>query len=197
MYKNLSWYVSLLFILMLFILLPNSVHAQSPGVADAFKKSALREQLATNSALLFWPISPGKTMDHPLYFIKGLFEAFREKKLSGDAELADYKLLLGSKKLLEAEQLLKNKKDNLAIKTLDLSLKELSLSMRSWDVIKESNIKVEKGILTEKSHVNLINGFSNIYYLSSYLATQYQGETKEKIERVKEASKTALKELNY
>lgn len=60
---------------------------------------------------LFWPISAGRVIGDPLYFIKSLKESLRELLVFGDYKKAEYNITLSEKRLLESEYLFKVKKD--------------------------------------------------------------------------------------
>lgn len=60
---------------------------------------------------LFWPISAGRVIGDPLYFIKSLKESLRELLVFGDYKKAEYNITLSEKRLLESEYLFRVKKD--------------------------------------------------------------------------------------
>lgn len=66
----------------------------------------------------FWPLSAGKTIDDPLYFLKIWKENLRGMLIFGNPQKADYAVYLGTKRVLEGDKLLKEGKTNLALKTL-------------------------------------------------------------------------------
>lgn len=74
---------------------------------------------AVNSYELFWPLSAGKIEGDSLYSLKILKEQIGGWFVFGDTKKADYVVLLGTKRVLEAEKLLKNGKIDLALRALE------------------------------------------------------------------------------
>src|SRR3989344_7375004 len=72
-----------------------------------------------NSFVLFWPVSAGKTMGESLYGLKTFKEKVRGLLIFGKVQKVDYSLFLATKRVVEAEKLLNDGKDDLAVKTLD------------------------------------------------------------------------------
>lgn len=68
---------------------------------------------------LFWPISAGKVMGDPLYFVKALKENIKGLVTIGAPKKAEYAVLLSTKRLVEAEKLINDGKTVLADKTLE------------------------------------------------------------------------------
>lgn len=64
-----------------------------------------------NSYTEFWPITAGKVMGEPLYFLKTLKENLRDFLYFSDLKKGEYKLTLSEKRLVEAEKLYLEKRD--------------------------------------------------------------------------------------
>ncbi len=60
-----------------------------------------------DSFSLFWPVAAGRTMQSRVYFLKTLKEDIRGIFIFGSAQKANYSVFLGTKRLLEAEVLMK------------------------------------------------------------------------------------------
>lgn len=107
------------FAIVLFLtLFPLHINAQESGSPSA--------AIATDSAVLFWPLSAGKTEGDSLYSLKLLKEQFRGFFFLDHTQKADYAVFLGTKRVLEAEHLLKNGKTDLGEKALERADKEFS-----------------------------------------------------------------------
>ncbi len=89
-----------------------------------------------NSFELLWPLAPGKTMTSKLYQLKLLKERIRGLLIFGKPQKANYKLLLGTKRLLEAEFLMNSSNKDIADKTLDLGIDDFNKT--------ESNIEAAR-----------------------------------------------------
>lgn len=68
---------------------------------------------------LFWPLTAGKTVDEPLYFLKLWKENIQGMLIFNTAKKADYEVMLATKRILEAEKLFKDGKKDLAIQSLE------------------------------------------------------------------------------
>lgn len=108
---------------------------------------------AVDSYELFWPMVAGKTVaDGFVYKLKILKENARGSLIFGATQKADYNVFLASKRLLEAEKLLLEKRDDLTLITLDKVIKHLTVSKRSSDNIRSLSIDMAK-IYSEKADV--------------------------------------------
>lgn len=87
------------------------VVAQSDASPSAFPEPV-------DSYNLFWPLFAGKTEADSLYPLKLFKETLVGLFTFGDTKKVDYAILLGTKRVLEAEKLLGEEKDDLAIKAL-------------------------------------------------------------------------------
>src|SRR3990167_10614639 len=108
---SLAFYLALILGLIIF---PFQVQAQS-------RRGAFKAPIATPSPSptpgpvdsydLFWPISAGKVMGDPLYFLKSLKESLSELLVFGDYKKAEHNISLSEKRIVEAEYLFMVKKD--------------------------------------------------------------------------------------
>ena len=99
---------------------------------------------ATSSATvnrfeLFWPLTAGKTSDQSFYFLKKLKEDVRGFFIFGTAQKADYQVLLATKRLLEADQLLSNGNTAVADTTLQSGSEELRMARKNMDSVDKSS----------------------------------------------------------
>lgn len=104
--------------LSLFFVTVNFVSAQSMEPASSLSASTV------DSYNLLWPLTAGKTENDSLYFLKLLKERISGLFIFNDTKKADYKILLGTKRVLEAEKLLKDGNTVTASKTLEKARSE-------------------------------------------------------------------------
>lgn len=112
--------------------------------------------LNVSSFELFWPIVAGKTAGDPLYFIKTLKEELRGKLIFGSAQKADYSVFLATKRIIEAEKLIFERKDDLAEKTLVQTTKLLDKAAINVDQA------LTRGVPFQEQAVNMGNRLSNL-----------------------------------
>lgn len=79
----------------------------------------------TTTYELFWPLAAGKTVDAKFFFLKNWKENFKGKLLLGSPAKADYELLLTTKRVIEAEKLLDDKKESFGKKSLELAIQRV------------------------------------------------------------------------
>lgn len=137
---------------------------------------------------IFWPITPGKVEGDKLYGLKIFKENLRESLIFGKAQKSDYEVFLSVKRVVEAEQLLEDKKTQLAQKTLKAALVKLTQA--------ESNAK---GALEAKEDFSsigstMVTRLENISKLMSYLSSKYP-DSKNDIDQVNETAKSLLKAI--
>lgn len=125
-----------------------------------------KNNTATSSYELFWPLVAGKTADDPLYFLKLFKEQVRGWLIFGAAQKADFQMMLSTKRVLEAEKLLQRGRDDLAIKTLDKAISQISSARTNLDKAQKSG----KGFQPIKT--NLINQLANLNNFLPNLAAQ-------------------------
>jgi hypothetical protein len=80
-------------------------------------------QTEVNSFELFWPIVAGKVAGESLYPLKTLKENIREKLIFSSSKKADYFVFLSEKRIVEAEKLILEKKNENAKRTLEAGKK--------------------------------------------------------------------------
>lgn len=74
-----------------------------------------------NSFELFWPLASGKTVEDSVFVLKRLKENLRGVLVFSPIKKADYAVFLGTKRMLEAEKLIKDGKKDSVLKTLKLA----------------------------------------------------------------------------
>lgn len=130
-----------------------------------------------NSFELFWPVSAGKTMGESLYSLKTIKEQLRGALIFGKAQKSDYQVFLSTKRILEAEKLINEEKNDLALRTLQSSLGFLDNAKENWLKAKEANTGggPEKG--------NIENQLNNLDVFLNYLSTKNSGDIKFEVDQ--------------
>lgn len=127
--------VALLFLFIAIFSFTN-VLAQQPTTTDSSS-----EAISVNSYELFWPITAGKTMGDSIYWLKSLKESFREMLIFGDLRKASYNLELSTKRVVEAEKLYLNDKDDTnGKKTLDAAQSKREKILKIISDLKSKNL---------------------------------------------------------
>lgn len=154
--------------------------------AQATTDTSSTSSATVNSFELFWPISAGRTEGDFLYSLKLLREKIGWWFTYGDTKKADYAVLLGTKRVLEAEKLLKDNKVDLVLKTLDRADFELS----------SAYVYVEKADKEGKLSAGKIRRDRLIYVkrLIDYLKTTSPSDTFQKLDTVKEKADAPLRD---
>lgn len=141
-------------------------------VTAIFAKELPTESSSPSASLnafeLFWPVSPGKTLDEPLYFLKDLKEKIRGALIFGTPQKAEYEVLLGVKRVLETEKLLNQSKNDLANQTLDLAKLQFEMAKKNLEIAKS-----KKEPLKESGGVT----FTRLSNLEKYLNQLIQQHT--------------------
>lgn len=108
--------------------------------------------------VLFWPVVAGKTSDEPLYFLKSFKEKVQGLFLFQEAKKGEYEIVLATKRLLEAEKLMNNKKGEHALKTFQTALAHLKQADDYLSRSKQKDVegfnKVSKGVGDKLSNIN-------------------------------------------
>ncbi|MEK7497829.1 MAG: DUF5667 domain-containing protein [Patescibacteria group bacterium] len=130
-----------------------------------------------NSFELFWPLAPGKVMGDALYPIKSLKESVRGMFIFGVPQRVDYEVLLATKRVVEAEKLLKDGKSDAALKTLDIFLGKLDLSLSKWDEAKVA------GNTPVSIKDNIRRQLNNLEVFLKFLASKNKDEVKVKVDQ--------------
>jgi hypothetical protein len=105
-------YLFLALIALLFV--PQVIFAHTDEVPTV----GATESAAINSFEAFWPLTAGKTLGENFYFLKTLKEDLRGILIFGKPEKGEYLVFRSTKRLLEAESLLANEKNDLAKQTV-------------------------------------------------------------------------------
>lgn len=130
-----------------------------------------------NSFELFWPMVAGKTMDDGfIYSLKLLKEKIRGWFIFGPSQKADYQIFLATKRVLEAEALLKEGKDKHAIKTLNSASAQFFAAQKSIEKAKRSDDLRDVSQMRSRAE--------NINKLVSWLSTKEEEESKRALEKV-------------
>lgn len=161
-----------------------NANAQEGNLSD--EPSSTPSASIVNSYDLFWPLTAGKTEGDSLYFLKLFNEQLRGWLVFGDTKKADYAVVLGTKRVLEAEKLLKESKTNPALKALDRANSQFS---SAYSYIKEA---ASKGKLStgEIRRDRLIH----VKRLIDYLMTVSPQETYPRLDTVKEKADVILRD---
>lgn len=144
-----------------------------------------------NSYVLFWPLSAGKVMGEPLYFLKGLKESFRGLFIFAQNKKIEYDLMLSEKRVLEAEKLysIKNDLEN-GRETLERAQDLREKTLARFKSIKQSRKSL--GGLPDK----ITKSFEKQQQLLNYLITKVSDQAKSDIENNLSKLNAALEELN-
>lgn len=161
--------VSTLF-LFLFALLPVSafakVNSNKPTPTPTPTATATPIKVV-NSFELFWPMVSGKTMQSKVYFLKIFKEKIRGLFIFGSAQKADYDVFLGIKRMLEAEELMKNNVPDLANKTLDAAVNvftKASLALTNAKNSSDIDKATKDEINTRKDNLKKLVNFLMVTY---------------------------------
>lgn len=125
---------------------------------------------------LFWPLSAGKTETDSLYSLKLFKETLVGWFTFGDTKKVDYAILLGTKRVLEAEKLLGEGKSELAIRALGQAETRFG---EAYDLAKKAHAK-GKFVPQEVRRDRLVN----IKRLAEKLKTGASSEVVEILEKV-------------
>ena len=97
--------------------------------AQSMEPSASPSASVVDSYSLLWPLSAGKTEGESFYFLKLLKEKLSGLFIFDDSKKADYEILIGTKRVLEAEKLLKDGNTTAASKTLENARSEYTSAL--------------------------------------------------------------------
>ncbi len=170
----------------------NSAHAQDVDVLST-EPSSTPSASVGNSFELFWPLTAGKTETDSFYSLKLIKEQVGGWFINGDSKKADYAVLLGTKRVLEAEKLIKDGKIDLALETLKRAEAQFS---SAYNYIKHADSK-GKLATREIRRDRLIN----VKLFIDYLKTVAPEKTHPALDTVKEKADVILKDylvrVNY
>lgn len=148
---------SLLLLLLVFLVTPEIASAQKVKTLP-FPSVFPSPVAVINSNELFWPLAAGKTMDDSLYFLKTFKENVRGWLIFGNAQKADYAIFLGTKRVLEAEKLLKEEKKDAADKTFDKALEQFEIARKNVEEASSKKILLSNSVAAMKPRLgNLID----------------------------------------
>lgn len=168
---------------LVFILLPWPVLAEE-------ENSTLSAKLKSGGSYeLFWPLTAGKTMNDSLYFLKLWKEDIGGMFISDNAQKADYEVTLATKRILEAEKLLKEGKEDLTKKTLEKALSQLTLARGKFSKATKA------GDDFRRTRVNIANQLLNLDAFLPMLASNNEGRFREEADRLTELTKKFLNDL--
>jgi len=137
---------------------------------------------------LFWPLVAGKTAGDSWYFLKTSKEKVRGSFIFGNVQKADYMVLLATKRILEAEKLVSEKKFELADWTLNQSLFNLNKALIS---IKKAG--GEKTVFQNRA-ANVVNRLNNLNEFLPYL-TEKSDSNKEILNQISSKVKEVISVL--
>lgn len=158
----------------------------SPSPQPSLSSMPIQE---VNSFELFWPLVAGKTVDDGfVYSIKLLKEKVRGWLIFSKVSKANYEVFLATKRVLEAEKLIKEGKSDLANKTLDVVIKNLQEAEKRLEVA----LRNEEALGTDAS--SMISRLENIDKLALWLATQEE-KSKGALQAVAGESQILVKKL--
>lgn len=154
------------------LLTPSFAGAESQTASP----SAIPEKV--DSYNLFWPLSAGKTESDSLYALKLFKETVEGWFVFGDSKKVDYAILLGTKRVLEAEKLLMEGKNELAIKALGIAADRYG---EAYELAKKAHAK-GKFSPQEIRRDRLVN----VRRLVDHLKADASSEVAAKLEKVEE-----------
>lgn len=160
--------ISLVF---LSIFLSVSVLAQEEG-------STISAKLKSGGSYeLFWPLAARKTTTDPLYFLKLWKEKMRGMLIFEPAKKADYEVMLSTKRILEAEKLLQERKEDLVGQTLEKALAKLVSARANFSKSQKSGNDFQSVKINLVKQLSNLDGF--LPELTSYGKGDYQGKSNE------------------
>lgn len=159
----------------------------SPFLIRAQEASPAALPQPVDSYSLFWPLSAGRTEADSLYSLKLFKETVQEWFVFGDTKKVDYTILLGTKRVLEAEKLLTEGKNELATKALESAATRY---IEAHELAKKAHGK-GKFFPQEVRRDRLIN----VRRLIDYLKTGAPEEVDIKLEKVKDKANMLLSDF--
>lgn len=170
---------TLLSALILFVFVLSPVYAQQDQASPASTTSA-----TVNRFELFWPLTAGKTSDQSMYFLKKFKEDLRGMLIFGTAQKADYQVMLATKRLLEADQLLANGNTAAADETLQAGSEKLRAARLAMDTVDKASaadtiINMQKRLANmDKLLVELQQKYSNNTRIQEMLKLEQEAASK-------------------
>lgn len=173
-------------ILFIAIILIVNVLTSAKVLAEQESTSSSEIDSKMSSYELFWPLLAGKTLDDSFYFLKLIKEDIRGLFIFGNVQKADYKIMLSTKRVLEAEKLLQTNKEELAVQTLDKAFSSLSSAKINLSKAEQTNIDFQQ------VRTNIIKQLSNLNSFLPELSLKSQGDAKTKVDGLNEAVQQIL-----
>lgn len=168
--------IVVVFLMLIFYLSSTGVFAKpllSVSTPSPTTDSAIINQVDTFT--LFWPLTAGKTRADSIYILKQWKEELRALLIFGKPQKAEYMVFLSSKRLLEADSLIRSGKTDLAFRTLEDALINLN---KAEKFINESKDDTTLNSVSEETKKKL----KNLTILLDYLISQ----SKEPMKMLKE-----------
>ena len=144
----------------------------TPVLADESSPSA-----EFNPNVIFWPLSAGKTIDDKLFILKELKENLKGMIVFGSMQKAEYRINLGTKRLLEVDKLLQEKKVEASLKTLDNANKQFDAALGNIEKTKKNNMQ-------EKIKLSIIDRLQKVRQYGKILQNKGNDDIKQKLEDV-------------
>lgn len=173
-----SFFASLVFIFIITLVLSSVALAQVKPIRIAATPTPTPSSVYVGSYELFWPLAAGRTEGDSLYSLKLFKEKVQGFFIFTINKKADYAVLLGTKRVLEAEKLIISGKTDLAEKALEKAVSQFS---SAYNYIKNADSE-GKFIAKEIRRDRLIN----VKILIDYLKTVSPPEIHPALDAVKE-----------
>ncbi len=125
---------------------------------------------------IFWPLTAGKTMDDPLYFLKTWKENLNGILIFGNPQKAEYAVLLATKRVLEADKLLQSGKKDLADQSLIRASEQFTIAQKNINDAKKSNSSLVSVSFTIKPRLD---------HLTTFLPMIQSAKTEEVLQKIK------------
>lgn len=167
-------FLILMLVMLGFVALPNFTYAQKATPAPSSSPIAS----PVSSFEIFWPVTAGKTMDDSLYFVKTLKENIRGFLIFGTPQKADYQVSLATKRLVEAEKLIKDGKNDAALKTIDKFNGNIDSAKELWTSAKNASD------IPSNTKDNVSKQLGNLQSFMKWYITTVSGEAKTKLESI-------------
>lgn len=176
--------LSLFFVSIIFF----SVFLSRPGLAQEEATPSVKLERG-GSYELFWPLTAGKTMDDSFYFLKLWREGIGKMFIFDTTRKADYEVTLSTKRVLEAEKLLKEGKEDKAMKTLENALSQLTLARGKFSKA------TKRGNDFQVARSNLLNQLANLNIFMQKLTNESTGNLQNTSSQVKDVTEKFLNDV--
>lgn len=144
----------------------------TPVLADESSSSA-----EFNPNVVFWPLAAGKTVDDNLFFLKELKENLRGLIIFGSMQKVSYQVTLGTKRLLEVDKLLQQKKIDVGLKTLDKASSQFTAALGNVE-------KTKKESMPAKIKLNIIDQLQKSREYGKILQNKGDENIKQKLDYI-------------